>query len=215
MEASQSSPAILRLPEEILGLILSYASTGPPRRHILLSNVSLTCKCFNRISRPFFFEQILIEQGSRPGLASSAKVIHSHFQKHPSLRVHCKDLALDINYLSRNDHSRIVDLLNWLTNVRYLGIRGSFTNPEPDQPSYMPDDDPLFEYEMKGLLKLVVQRMGRLQVLCCNSTSRDWGVKYNGANFMRDIDIPSLEKLVLFGLGRSDEPPCSNKVWRR
>lgn len=215
MESSQSSPAILRLPEEILGLILSYACTSPPSRQQLILDVSLTCTRFRRISRPFLFEVIWIEQGSGPWLASSAKVIHSHFQKHPSLRVHCQDLELDIHYLSKSDHSRVVDLLNWLTNVRYLGIRGSFTNDERDQPIHVHDDNSLFEYGMIGLLKLIARRMRQLEVLRCSNTSHEWGVGYNGANFMRDVDIPSLKSLSLFGLGRSNEPPCSDKVWRR
>lgn len=214
MEASQSPPAIFRLPEEILRLILSYACTGPPGRKITLANLSLTCKRFNRISHPVFYESIWICQGPDPGLSWQAGEIHSRFQEYPSLRRYCRALSLDIVYVSKNDYSRIVDLLNWLTNVRYLCIHGIFTNTEPDQPiDQMDNDFPSFEYNMLDLLKLVARRMRRLEVLHCKDVNRRDLGGCNGADFMRDIDIPSLKRLELFRLGRSEEPPSSDKVW--
>lgn len=215
MEASQNPPAIFRLPEEILGIILSDACDSPSSRYKLFLNISLTCKRFNRISRPFLYEIILIGVGPRPGLCWSPEVIHSRFQEDPSLRLHCRHLVLELDDISKHDYSCIVDVVNWLTNVRCLIVHGQFTITEPEQQiNQIHNDDITFEYDLLDLLKLVARRMRGLEILHCYDTSYGRGVGCKGANFMRDIDIPSLKSLSLFGLGRSGDP-CSNKVWRR
>lgn len=227
MEAAQSHiPAILRLPDEILCLIFSFAclreddSWSTNRRkweyygYTSVSNISLTCTRFSRISRPFFFESVWIKNRPGGGVSLSIQGIHANFRDSASLRLHCRKLQLDIQFVSKNDYARIVDLLKWLTNVQYLSISGNFTVSERSRPiDRRGDDDPSFEYNMLDCMRLVVRHMKRLRVLRCHDT---WmhGVSpgCKGNDFIREINIPTLKRLELIGLGKSTGPPPPNKV---
>jgi hypothetical protein len=107
--------------------------------------------------------------------------------------LHCRKLQLDIKFISKNDYSRIVDLLTWLTNVRYLDISGNFTVSQRTRPiDHRGDNDPSLTYNMLDFVRLVVRHMKRLKVLRCYDTwGHGLGPGCKGNDFIREIDIPT------------------------
>lgn len=221
-------PPILRLPDEMVHQILSSASHTTPRprsgrvwEHKLPSvvlNICLTCSHFNRISRSFIFESVYIRKGlpARYTRASVLPAVYARFRDEPELRPKCKKLQLDINRMSRKHYRMVRDLLRWLSNVRYLSISGFFA-PEKEQDGSSnghseegnDDNDLVSRHDLWALMGLVNRYMGNLELLRCND---HWGHGCRGSDLISNIDIPSLNKLQIWGLSRSSIPPTPTKV---
>jgi hypothetical protein len=216
MPSDSANPAILRLPDEILDSILSFAcwhdplyGSRPPgyEPHLVL-NVGLTCDRFRQISRPFLYRSLSISQ--RPGgwLSHSSKALHVLLQKDPSLRLHCTRFDVTV---SRDAYPQIEDLLSWLINVRYLTITGLFWAPPAHRTDGGGENDRRAHYDMWAWIRLAARCMRRLEVLRCRHSS---GGNCKGRDFIEYIDIPSLKKLKILSLfnEKSAGPPISSKV---
>jgi hypothetical protein len=75
------------------------------------------------------------------------------------------------------------------------------------------DDDYLFTYNMMDLMRLIAQQLGRLEVLHCLDKLPGLNVGCKGSEFVREVNIPSLKKLELPGIGQSAGTPSPNKVF--
>lgn len=78
---------------------------------------------------------------------------------------------------------------------------------------YQLDDDlGFFNYNMSDLMKVIARHLDRLVVLRCLDPVSGVFSNRDGSEFIREVELPSLERLELYGFVQSAGTPHPNKV---
>ena len=189
---SKEPALILRLPEEIISLILTLATLASPKEHEryhkqFLSkttiNLMLTCHRFNRIALPLLYHNISLKFGLPDGNPSPhpVKTLHRIVQQNPDLGRHCRYVMIRIEQRpDLVDIAIVNELFTYLTKVRVLEFRGGYERAERDKIEYL-----------WTLIQTAAQRMDGLEELRCSWLD---GI-LSAFKFVQKVDIRSLKKL--------------------
>ncbi|PGG97544.1 hypothetical protein AJ79_09159 [Helicocarpus griseus UAMH5409] len=188
---SPEEPLILKLPEEILIIILDLAASvdswtyGAPNydsgySYTVLRSLLVVCRRFNRIATPLLYAAICIRARQPRG----AIALHQTLGKEPLLRQYCRSFSIHMNALQfgrpkKYDTSMATDFASWLTKVRYLKICGG-----------------RHDEKIWWFLRDFVQHKGKIEHLCVGMVVAG---SYSGT-IAEHIDIPSLRSLALHGV---------------
>jgi hypothetical protein len=203
------------LPDELLHKIIKLATSSPsaapfisnsplgnkcPCREMETPNgmkqsLALVCQRFNRIVTPFLYEDPFGTEWPHrsPELVPPAiKVMRLHrtLQCNLTLRQHCRILRLDFSDMSVDpnpsaDNFIIVnDIVSWLSEVRCITIHGGFK---------------AYNKEIWSLITNISSSMGSIKHISLSRSACSLLLP----DVARNVDMPSLESLLLWGLSAS------------
>ncbi|KAL3478171.1 hypothetical protein BJX99DRAFT_256722 [Aspergillus californicus] len=124
-----ATPAIPRLPIELLHEILKYTAWDPiddnvnPYNNGILKSLSLVCQLFRQIAKPLFYHTLKLDvRSSKELYERHLNTLSATLQNNPSLARICRSAVL----YSRGDLEQTLAVISHLKNVRSLEIHDVF-----------------------------------------------------------------------------------------
>lgn len=198
---------ILKLPDELLGMIISHMAPiiddfkylcEQYQPYQMAVALSLVCKRFYRITVPYLYAELVVNTGDntwrRPTQIS--KYLHRTFRENPLLWKLCRHLTVTCDESSNDNLYAVTDFLNWLTAAKSLTFWGFGGNKAWE------------------LLRLGIEYISGCDILSLNASHYNLHLPFviDALGDFKSGSLPNLQTLKLGGVSIYGDQICQEEL---